>query len=839
MQHNQQEKTVVLAPFSGVVRDLVDVPDLAFAKSMLGDGLAIDPLDELVAAPFPGVILAVAPTGHSVTIRSEEGVELLIHIGLDTVNLQHKGFTLQVEEGQQVDVGTPLISFDLDYIAAHAKDCVTPIIIVSHGAEMERRASIGPIRAGEELFLVRTAAAERSPAELVDATTAHIQLTVALPHGIHARPAARISRFARGHDACITLSAGERSAEAGSTTELMKLGVACGDELAIRVVGADARQVALDLAALLADMAEAEAATVADPAPAISHTENLRALAASERRGVRAAPGLATGSAFRLLGVDRDISDDATDAGAERGSLVQALAQLRGEIAAIMAGGTPVARQIAEAHLAVLEDHFLLAEAERLIAGGKSAAGAWRAASRRQEDDLRATGNDRLLERAIDFRDVERRLISLLCGDGGQSPLAAMPQGAILLCDDVQPSLLMEHKDGQIAAICCAHGGATSHAAILAAAAGIPMIVSLGDDILATEDGRDILVDADNALVDLDPSAEAQTQFAARISEAAAVDARAAETALQDCLLADGTRIEVFANLTSEADAIEAVAKGAEGCGLLRTEFLFSERETAPTEAEQANILQAIAAALQSRPLIIRTLDVGGDKPLPYFPFDREENPALGMRGVRFTLQQRDVLRTQLRAMLAAVPPEALRIMVPMIVDTGELAAVRAMLDEVVQAMGITGPIPLGIMVETPAAAFLSGHLAQEADFFSIGSNDLSQYVLAMDRGNSALAERVDACHPAVLHAIAQTARGAAEHQRWLGICGGLASEPDAAPLLVGLGCVELSVVPRAIPSIKDVLRRWTGAECRALAQQALTMNSASEVRQLLAGARK
>ncbi|MBW8859910.1 MAG: phosphoenolpyruvate--protein phosphotransferase, partial [Caulobacter sp.] len=316
--------------------------------------------------------------------------------------------------------------------------------------------------------------------------------------------------------------------------------------------------------------------------------------------------------------------------------------------------------------------------------------------------------------------------------------------------------------------------------------------------------------------------------------------AAAQAAAHQDCATADGVRIEVFGNVGSLADARAAAAHGAEGCGLLRTEFLFLERQTPPDEDEQARQYQAIADALAGKPLIIRTLDVGGDKAAPYLPIPAEDNPALGLRGVRVSLWRPHLLKTQLRAILRVKPPPGssggqCRIMVPMVASLEELRAVRAVLDEAQRELKITGKVALGVMIETPAAAVTADLLAAEADFLSIGTNDLTQYVLAMDRGNPEVAAGIDALHPAVLRLIAQTCAGAAKHGRWVGVCGGLASDLAAAPVLVGLGVTELSATAASLAEVKALVRTLEVPACQALARQVLDLSSPQAVRQACA----
>ena len=282
-------------------------------------------------------------------------------------------------------------------------------------------------------------------------------------------------------------------------------------------------------------------------------------------------------------------------------------------------------------------------------------------------------------------------------------------------------------------------------------------------------------------------------------------------------------------NKGSLAEAAAAV--GAEGCGLLRTEFLFLERDTAPDEDEQAARYEAIARAMGGRPLIIRLLDVGGDKTAAYLPIGPEENPALGVRGVRVLMRRPQVLKTQLRAILRGAAHA--KIMVPMVTGLSELRVVRAALDEARREMGRVGRTDLGVMIETPAAAATADLLAAEADFLSVGTNDLTQYALAMDRGNPDLAGEVDALHPAVLRLIAQAAEGGRKHALWTGVCGGLAGDLVGAPILIGLGVTELSMPVAAIPEAKALIRTLSPEACRRLAEQALRQPTAEAVRAL------
>jgi len=360
------------------------------------------------------------------------------------------------------------------------------------------------------------------------------------------------------------------------------------------------------------------------------------------------------------------------------------------------------------------------------------------------------------------------------------------------------------------------------------------MLVGLGASLREAEAGAEIILDAEQGELLLHPDEQELRAARTRVSHERARRARELEAARHPARLASGERIEVFANLGGGATASAAVQQGAEGCGLLRTEFLFMDRTTAPDEAEQRASYQEVARQLAGRPLVIRTLDVGGDKPIAYLPLPAEENPALGLRGIRVGLWRPEILDVQLRALLAVTPP--VRILLPMITDAGELERVSRRMDELCREAGVARP-QLGAMIETPAAALLADQIAAQADFLSIGSNDLTQYALAMDRGHAALAARIDGLHPAVLRLIAAAARGARLHSRPVAVCGSLASDPLAVPVLLGLGVTELSVAPGAIPRLKAQLATLTLDACRALAERALELPGAGAVRAMVTAA--
>jgi phosphocarrier protein FPr/phosphocarrier protein len=547
---------------------------------------------------------------------------------------------------------------------------------------------------------------------------------------------------------------------------------------------------------------------------------------------VIASRGLAVGRAVTLKAAEIAVVEAGRGIAHETAEFERARAEVRARLGQLAQHSQGAAREVITAHLEFIDDWELVASARRAISRGKSAAFAWRRAVRDSADTLRALGDQRMAERVDDLLDLESQVLLALSGEAPVT-IRDLPERAILIADDLKPSQLVSLDASRLAGISLAAGGPTSHVAILAAAMGVPALVALGPTVLDVDDGAWLVLDAEQGTLTISPDQTALA--AAEQTLALRQQRRQAERAAAhaDCRTADGVRIEVFANLASVAEAQVAVTHGAEGCGLLRTEFLFLERESPPSEDEQLEQYQGIARALEGRPLIVRTLDIGGDKPIPYLPLPPEENPALGLRGVRTSLWRPDLLRVQLRAILRVQPADQCRVLLPMITDTAEIRAVRRMLDEVRRELSIVAPVQVGAMIETPASALIAERIANEVEFLSIGTNDLTQYTLAMDRGHAELAHLIDGLHPAVLRLIAMAVEAGERHSRLVAVCGGLASEPAAVPILIGLGVRELSVVPTLVPQLKSLIRTLTLDTCRALAQRALAMDTAESVRAL------
>jgi len=838
-----QGHIVLLAPMTGPVVPLANVPDPVFSGGMFGDGIGVDPLVGQLVAPCDGVVTHLARTGHALTLATAEGAEILLHIGIDTVELNGRGFTPKVAQGAHVHTGDLLIEFDQDLVACNAPSLVSVIAIANSDAfEIVERAGAGMLKAGETpLLLLRPragAAAEAS--RRATNVTEEARQTVTLVHagGLHARPAARAREAARGLDARVEVRYEGRKAPIESVVGLLGLGAGEGSTVEILGVGAQAaaavEAVAHELLREAHGEAEEKPARQSSPAPRTVAQTGGAPLAPNTLVGVCAAPGVAVGKLVRWDDADLDPPEVASGTSAAESRLLdKALATVDAELNSTVRDasqrGAHGEAGIFAVHRVLLEDPTLLDAARDLISLGKSAGFAWRESIRAQIAVLTKIDDALLAERAADLRDLEKRVLRAL----GYSNNAArtLPDEAVLVAEEFTPSDLSTLDRTRVTALVMARGGATSHAAILARQSGIPALVAVGDALHAIPEGTQVVVDATAGRIEFAPSALDVERARVERTRLAGVREANRRTSQQAATTADGHAVEVAANIATLEDAKTAVENGADAVGLLRTELLFIHRATAPTIDEHRQSYQSIVDALAGRTAIIRTLDVGADKEVDYLTLPPEPNPALGLRGIRLAQLRPDLLDDQLRGLLAVQPLGAVRILLPMVTDVGELIHLRKRIDEFARELGRTDPIEVGVMIEVPSAALLADQLSKHADFLSIGTNDLTQYTLAMDRCQADLAAQADGLHPAVLRLIAATVQGANKHGKWVGVCGALAGDPLAVPLLVGLGVTELSVDPVSVPGIKARVRNLNYQLCQQRAQDVLALESAQAVR--------
>ena len=663
------------------------------------------------------------------------------------------------------------------------------------------------------------------------------RITLANAHGLHARPAKVLAQLAKRFEGEIRVRIvdGQESSavSAKSLSKLLSLGARRGQVLEFVAEPSIANDALPELLAAVESGLGEEVEPLplqVQSAPAVADIATLLTApaAGSVLQAIAASPGIAVGPAHIQVPQTFDFPLRGESPAIERGRLQQALDEVRQEIEGLIQRSQAKAiREIFITHQEMLDDPELTDEVDARLKQSESAEAAWMAvidAAARQQESL----HDALLaERAADLRDIGRRVLAQLCG---VQTLAEPDQPYVLVMDEVGPSDVARLDPARVAGILTAHGGATAHSAIVARALGIPALVGAGEAVLLLAPGTELLIDGQRGRLHVSPDADAlQRATQERDSREQRLQAASAQRH-EPAVTRDGHAVEVFANIGESKGVANAVEQGAEGIGLLRTELIFMAHSQVPDEATQEAEYRRVLDGLDGRPLVVRTLDVGGDKPLPYWPIEKEENPFLGVRGIRLTLQRPQVMESQLRALLRSADNRPLRIMFPMVGSVAEWRAAR----EMTQRLRLEIPVAdlqLGIMIEVPSAALLAPVLAKEVDFFSIGTNDLTQYTLAIDRGHPTLSAQADGLHPAVLQLIDITVRAAHANGKWVGVCGELAADPLAVPILVGLGVDELSVSARSIPEVKARIRDLNMAQLKLLAAQALVAGSPDEVR--------
>ncbi|MBD1391050.1 phosphoenolpyruvate--protein phosphotransferase [Neiella sp. HB171785] len=831
---------------SGIVVPLEQVPDPVFAGKMVGDGIAIDPTSQVLLAPCDGTVSTLHPAHHAVSLTTASGAEVLMHIGLDTVMLKGEGFTPRVSQGEQVKAGQPLIEFDADQVAQQARSLLTMVLITNHDDFSNISLAAGKVVANQDVIIQAgsEAQADEATTQPQSQTTAESELiTLPNPVGLHARPSANLVALAKQFSSKVTISCNGKSASARSVVAIMGLNTKQGDQVQLSATGADAAHAIEAISqAIKEGLGEDCQASPAAPAETLPEEQSLLAIKHDDDNcllGVSASPGSAIGVVTQLQEQTFDYPETAADSDAEIRALSAAIDAVQQDLTELQQHMTQQGQadkaEIFQAHQELLADPELIEQGETFIHRGKSAAFAFNQAIKAQIGVLKQLDNPMLAGRVSDLDDIRNRMLRKLLGLADEA--MALPDHAIIIARDLTPSMTANLDADKVVGFATTEGGSSSHSAILARGMGIPAVAGIDNRAQQLANGSKVILDGDAGHLRINVTDDEISAIEQRQAKQAEQDKQDLAAAHDHATTTDGHQLEVVANIAKLADAEKSVELGGEGVGLLRSEFLFLDRATAPSEDEQAEQYGAIVKALKGRPIIIRTLDVGGDKPLDYMPMPAEENPFLGERGIRIGLNRPSILRTQVRAILRAAQgsDSTVRIMFPMIATLEELSAAKQVVKEEAEQLGVSN-YEVGIMVEVPSTAVMAEQFAQEADFFSIGTNDLTQYTLAMDRGHPKLAAQVDGLNPAVLKLIEMTVQGAHKAGKWVGVCGGLASDPQAVPLLIGLGVDELSVSVPALPAIKGQIRELSLSQCQALAQQALSAGTATAVRQLSPG---
>ncbi|GFP25343.1 phosphotransferase system, enzyme I, PtsI [Candidatus Hakubella thermalkaliphila] len=787
-------------------------------------------------------------------VYQPDGVLVLMDLGSAVMSAEMAIETLSPEQQAKVLLSpAPLVE---GAIAAAVEAAIGNSLAEVNAAacavvNMPKVAGVAALSPEQEISSVPTAEAPSSN---------EITLTLINKSGLHARPAALFVQTAGSFQSTITvrnLSRNTTPVSAKSMFGVLGLGAQQNHRIAIAAEGPDAAEVLAVLRQLAGDgFGEMEQTPVA-PAkefagPPLQETrviprsfvESAPHLVARGRmrkfQGVAASAGIAIGPAYlyrplTLNAPQRKVEDPEAEWVRFTAAVEKAKAQIKATRDKAVTQVGRAAAEIFTAHLLFLEDPGLLDQMRvQITKEGLNAEAALAKAVAGYADVLRNMDDDLFRQRAADVEDVGQRVLRILRGISDRS-LAELPEPAVLVARDLAPSDTFRLEKERVLGFCTAAGGVTSHTAILASSLGLPSVVGLGEKALDIPDGTPLIIDGEAGVVVVNPDEEILAAYRVRRESLVARQVAARQAGQGPALTRDGHRVEVAANVADVASTHAALEYGAEGIGLLRTEFLYLDRPTMPSEEEQVAAYQAIAEVMDQRPVIIRTLDIGGDKPAPYFAIGQELNPFLGWRAIRLCLGQPDMFKIQLRAILRSGYKRNVKIMFPMIATLQELLQAKALLREARDELAAEG-LPhaedpeVGIMVEVPAAAIAADVLAQEADFFSIGTNDLIQYTLACDRTNERVAFLYQPLHPAVLRLIRGVIDAAHVAGRWVGMCGEMAGQEEAVPILLGLGLDEFSMTSSAIPTVKRIIRSLSLTEAREIADRALRLSTTEEI---------
>ena len=822
-------KSITLySPVKGKFVDITQVPDEAFAQKMLGDGVAFSPEEDFICAPTDAFVKTLHKCLHAIVLE-KDGFEILIHIGVDTVSLKGKGFKALVRDGDFVKQGQKLIEFDRAFLSQNAPSDIVIMVVASPLEVTLKKEQINEVNLQTKVFETTRQDTDKQPSKIqIDQKIYTQDITISNASGLHARPAGEVATLAQSFkNTEILLEKNYKKANAKSVVEILGLNLEYGDKVRILTSGQDAEFAALEVKNFI--LRELQDSITQDPqkqSPIVFKPNQETQL-----KGIGIFDGLAIGKAYILKEEQFKIEEKSKLPVSQElikfeSALRHVKSNLDKERHAIY--GQKDREEILLAHITILEDPFLIKETEQMIEKGYSSAFAFSTAIRRAINVLEKAGSDVLRARVADFVDLETRIISDLTGNSYGMP--KFEEDTIVIAKELLSHHLTEFNE-HVIGIIMAEGSALSHIAIMLKTLGMPSIIGAGNAVLDIPQNSDVILDAKTGTVTVNPvnvqeiKQKAQTMKIHRQENLL--------RAFEPAKTKDGVKIIVSGNIGNIEQAKQSALCGGQGIGLVRTEFLFATSKKEPTEQEQYEIYQKIVDLQRGNPVIIRTLDVGADKPIPFVPQIKEDNPILGRRGIRTSFSNLETLKTQLRAIMRVKPYGIARIMIPMVTFIEEISTVARFVKEEQEKLGID-KVSLGMMVEVPAAALMIKEFAKEVDFFSIGTNDLTQYILALDRSHPTLNFLSDSLNPSVLRMIHIIAEGAIAQNKPIGVCGAVASEPAGVVLLIGLGIRALSVVPSAIADIKALIRNLEVKKCEEVAKRALLCKSVAEVRFLV-----
>ncbi len=822
-------KTLSLyAPVKGKAVDISKVPDEAFAQKMLGDGIAFEPEENFISSPINATVKNLHKCLHAIVLE-KDGFEILIHIGVDSVSLKGQNFKALVKEGDTVKQGQKLIEFDREFLAKYIPSNLIIMVIAS---PLEVTLKKEHVKVVNNKTKVLDVSRQDNGPEPKAAKTNQMFLTeefaVTNKTGLHARPAGEVASLAQSFkNTDIFILKDQKQADAKSIVEIMGLSIEYGDKIQINTFGDNAQQAAIQIQHfILKELKD----NVIKENPLNTPVE-VTDKGELKIKGIGILDGLSIGKSFVVNESQFKVEEKSSLTPAEelekfRGSLKRVKSALDKERHAIY--GQKDREEILLAHITILEDPFLIKETEQTIAKGFSAAFAFSSAVRRAVEVLKNTGNEILRSRIADFIDLEARMLTDLTGKSYGLP--EFKEDTIIIVKELLSHHLKELNE-HVTGVIMAEGSVLSHVSIMLKTLGLPTIIGAGQAVLEIPNGKDIILDSKLGIVTVNPANISEVK-----KKAEEIKINRKENlrhAFEAAKTKDGVEITVTGNIGTLEQAKQSAEQGAQGIGLVRTEFLFANSKKAPTEQEQYEIYQKIADSQKGHPVIIRTLDVGADKPIPFIPQIEEDNPILGRRGIRTSFANIELFKTQLRAIMRVRPYGIAKIMLPMVTFIEEVTTAIRIIKEEQKKLGID-KVSVGIMVEVPAAAIMAKDFAKEVDFFSIGTNDLTQYTLALDRAHPTLNFLSDSLNPAVLIMVKNIVESAKSQNKPVGVCGAVASEAAGAILLIGLGIRALSVVPSTIADIKALIRNLDSKKCEEVANKALNCRSVGEVRALI-----
>ncbi|CAN5443587.1 phosphoenolpyruvate--protein phosphotransferase [soil metagenome] len=774
-------------------------------------------------------------------VYSPDGVLVLMDLGSALMSAETALEFLEPAQQQNVFLcEAPLVEGAIAAaVEAMLGSSIVQVMAVARAALTAKRQQLAP--------LLPPQASETTPEPSISLTEASV-LTVTVPNrlGLHARPLVKLIELISQFSAAVHVTKTGTTVNARSINQMAALGARQGDELHFHATGQDAEAVLAAIRALAGD-------NFADPADldsvggtASGVSVEPKTVTPDQQLGIPASAGIAIGPvAYPVTSLPAVTEWTVDDTTAEWQRFQAAIQVTVDELQALQTNtqqtaGTTEALIFAAQRL-ILQDPELQENVHRHIVDDHcNAEAAWQQALQVIVERYQALEDSYLRARAMDVLDSGQRVLRHLLKV--TSPTFEFEQPVILVAEQLTPSDTAQLDPKKILGIVTATGGAISHSAILARALGIPAVVGVVDLLGRVTPGQVMAIDGTTGQIWLAPTVAELSELQQKRTNWQAEQQTAAQASQHPARTRDGKRIEVAANLSGPNDVTVALEMGAEGVGLFRTEFLFMGRDRLPDEEEQTIIYRTVAQKLGPRSLIIRTLDVGGDKPIPALGIAAEINPFLGWRGIRYCLDNPEIFKSQLRAILRASAGQLIKLMLPMVSTPDEVQRAKMLIygvQDELRAAGISfdEALEIGIMIETPSAFLLADQLAQIVDFFSIGTNDLAQYLMAADRGNARVASLANALQPTVIRAIQQVVQAGHAAGIWVGMCGELAGNPLASPLLVGLGLDELSMHATAIPQVKARIQQFDLIEAQQLAEKCLTLGSVIEVERLLAEA--